>query len=66
MALHGERTQNGSLPGTLVALLATWLSIVEILPGWYKEPRIQGEGYSGEHPGKQVGGFAGLRRRNQM
>lgn len=34
---------------TLVALLATWLSIVEILPGWYKEPRIQGEGYSGEY-----------------
>jgi len=33
---------------TAVALLATWLSIMEFLPGWYKEVRIQVEGDRGE------------------
>ncbi|CAE7222668.1 unnamed protein product [Symbiodinium microadriaticum] len=34
--------------GTLMALLVAYLSYVDLLPGWYKEPRIQGPGYSGE------------------
>ena len=34
--------------GTFAAFLAAVLSYLEILPGWYKEPRIQGPGYSGE------------------
>eukprot|EP00439_Symbiodinium_sp_Y106_P057624 s2570_g8.t1 len=34
--------------GTLVALVAGYLSYTDLLPGWYKEPRVQGPGYSGE------------------
>ncbi|CAE7526110.1 unnamed protein product [Symbiodinium sp. CCMP2592] len=36
------------LGGTLVAVLVAYLSYADLLPGWYKEPRIQGPGYSGE------------------
>ncbi|CAE7526094.1 unnamed protein product [Symbiodinium sp. CCMP2592] len=36
------------LGGTLMAFLAAYLSYMDLLPGWYKEPRIQGPGYSGE------------------
>ncbi|CAE7662620.1 ANKRD52, partial [Symbiodinium sp. KB8] len=34
--------------GTLVATLVAYLSYADVLPGWYKEPRLQGPGYSGE------------------
>lgn len=34
--------------GTLMALVVGYLSYTDILPGWYKEPRVQGPGYSGE------------------
>ncbi|CAE7244750.1 unnamed protein product [Symbiodinium sp. CCMP2592] len=34
--------------GTCVALLLAYLSYEDVLPGWYKEPRLQGPGYSGE------------------
>ena len=34
--------------GILVAFLAAFLSYLDILPGWYKVPQIQGPGYSGE------------------
>ena len=39
--------------GTFWALLAAWLSYMDYLPGWYKEPSLQGPGYSGEPLGKQ-------------
>ena len=34
--------------GTFAAFLAAGLSYLEILPGWYKAPRIQSPGFSGE------------------
>eukprot|EP00439_Symbiodinium_sp_Y106_P049362 s2159_g6.t1 len=34
--------------GTLIAALVAYLSYADVLPGWYKEPRLQGPGYSGE------------------
>ena len=39
--------------GTFGALLAAWLSYMDYLPGWYKEPSLQGFGYSGQPSGKQ-------------
>ncbi|CAE7244748.1 ift122 [Symbiodinium sp. CCMP2592] len=34
--------------GTMIATLVAYLSYADVLPGWYKEPRLQGPGYSGE------------------
>ena len=42
------------LMGTAFACVASWLSYMDYLPAWYKQPSIRAPGFSGEQPGQHV------------